>query len=182
MSAVYYSHNKGICHRDLKPENILLDITTDGRYNIKIIDWGTAKNFKDGEYLTEKFGTPYYIAPEVLRKEYNEKCDIWSSGVILYILLSGTPPFNGRNDKEIMEAVYKGEFEMKGEEWDAVSTEAKDLISQMLTFDFKKRPSAKEVLDHKWFKLALEKTEVNKEAMSHNLKNLKNFRAEQKLQ
>jgi calcium-dependent protein kinase len=81
-------------HRDLKPENLLLDMD-ESKPKIKIIDFGTSQTFSPGEELTQKFGTPYYIAPEVLKKKYNEKCDIWSIGVILYILLCGYPPFNG---------------------------------------------------------------------------------------
>lgn len=132
--------------------------------------------------MTEKFGTPYYIAPEVLSKAYDEKCDIWSCGVILYILLSGIPPFPGRNDKEIMKNVLKGEYKLDGEEWKYVSDEAKDLIRKTLTYDPHKRLSAKEALEHKWFEKVMIKEKVNKEVMHHNLKNLKNFRAEQKLQ
>lgn len=81
-------------YRDLKPENILLEQNKDFD-QIKIIDFGTSLVYDDGKALDEKLGTPYYIAPEVLNKKYNEKCDIWSCGVVLYIILSGQPPFNG---------------------------------------------------------------------------------------
>jgi calcium-dependent protein kinase len=81
-----YCHQKNIVHRDLKPENILLD---KDQAKITIIDFGTAMKFVKGEKLTQKFGTPYYIAPEVLKKTYDEKCDIWSIGVIMYLLLCG---------------------------------------------------------------------------------------------
>ena len=81
-------------HRDLKPENLLLE-TNDDNSNIKVIDFGTSMVFDPMKKMNQKFGTPYYIAPEVLKKKYDYKCDIWSSGVILYILLSGQPPFNG---------------------------------------------------------------------------------------
>ena len=85
-------------HRDLKPENILLEDTYE--YDkIKLIDFGEAVHFKKGVPCTDMVGTPYYIAPEVLKRSYDEKCDIWSIGVITYILLSGTPPFGGRNEK-----------------------------------------------------------------------------------
>ena len=96
-------------------------------------------------------GTPYYIAPEVLNEVYDEKCDIWSAGVIFYILLCGYPPFNGETDKEIMEAVKKGEFDFPEEEWSVITEEGKDLIKKMLTYDPKKRLSASQVLSHPWF-------------------------------
>lgn len=97
-------------------------------------------------------GTPYYIAPEVLNECYDEKCDIWSSGVILYILLCGYPPFNGETDNDIMAAVRKGQYDFPVEEWSGISKEAKDLVSNMLKFDPKNRFSAKDCLSHAWIK------------------------------
>lgn len=97
-------------------------------------------------------GTPYYIAPEVLNESYDEKCDIWSCGVILYILLCGYPPFNGESDTDIMKAVRKGVYDFPVEEWATVSKEAKDLVSNMLKYDPKQRLSAKECLMHSWIK------------------------------
>ena len=132
--------------------------------------------------MTEKFGTPYYIAPEVLKKEYNQKCDVWSCGVILYILLSGTPPFPGRNDKEIMRNVLKGYYSFEGEEWKFITQEAKDFISAMLCYDPEKRINLSNTLTHQWFNKVSTQEKVNKEDFTKNLKNLKNFRAEQKLQ
>ena len=93
--------------RDLKPENILLEQNKDFD-QLKIIDFGTSLVYDETKALDEKLGTPYYIAPEVLNKKYNEKCDIWSCGVILFILLSGQPPFNGQSDQEIMKKVRAG--------------------------------------------------------------------------
>jgi calcium-dependent protein kinase len=182
LGAVLYANTKTIAHRDLKPENILLDITSDGGYNIKVIDWGTAKTYEPGSKMTEKFGTAYYIAPEVLKQKYDEKCDIWSCGVILYLLLSGCPPFPGKTDEEVLKNVAKGKYSIEGEEWEYISTEAKDLIKSMLTYDPTKRISAKEAMEHKWFIKSLDQEVVNKELMQHNLNNLKSFRAEQKLQ
>ena len=101
-----------IVHRDLKPENLLLDKGTDPK--ITIIDFGTSATFDKEKKMSQKFGTPYYIAPEVLKKNYDEKCDLWSIGVIMYILLCGYPPFNGANDKQIIEAVLKGKFTLEG--------------------------------------------------------------------
>lgn len=115
LSAITYCHGKGVAHRDLKPENILIDsIEKDGGINIKIIDFGTALFFSPQVKLQETLGTPYYIAPEVLMGNYTEKCDIWSIGVILYILLCGNAPFNGTTDEDIMNAVKKGVYTFKG--------------------------------------------------------------------
>jgi len=97
LSCVNYCHQANIVHRDLKPENILLEQNKEFD-QIKIIDFGTSLVYDPNRNLDEKLGTPYYIAPEVLNKSYNEKCDIWSAGVITYIVLSGQPPFNGQSD------------------------------------------------------------------------------------
>ena len=102
--------------------------------------------------MTTISGTPYYIAPEVLQEVYDEKCDVWSCGVILYIFLCGYPPFNGDNDTEIMKSVKKGVYDFPVEEWATVSKEAKDLVSNMLKYDPKARFSAKECLAHAWIK------------------------------
>jgi len=100
MSAIVYCHGLGIVHRDLKPENILIDKELNN--SVKVIDFGTSVFYKkNAEFLDKVQGTPYYIAPEVLNKKYDERCDVWSLGVLLYILLSGKPPFNGKDETEI---------------------------------------------------------------------------------
>lgn len=103
LSAVVYCHSHRIVHRDLKPENLLLECsnkTFDEGNIVKVIDFGTSvEHLNPGEKLKARLGTAYYIAPEVLRGEYDEKCDVWSCGVILYIFLCGYPPFNGENDQ-----------------------------------------------------------------------------------
>ena len=110
LSAIVYCHERKIVHRDLKPENILLDNSSPGKFQVKVIDFGTAQAFSSSTKLRATTGTAYYIAPEVLMRNYNEKCDVWSCGVILYILLSGTPPFNGKSDEDIIKAVRKTKF------------------------------------------------------------------------
>ena len=107
MSAVAYCHEKSIVHRDLKPENIIF-INKDENSDLKVIDFGTSRSFKADEKMKKRLGTPYYIAPEVLKREYNEKCDIWSCGVILYILLAGYPPFNGKSEQDIFKKILIG--------------------------------------------------------------------------
>ena len=121
-------------HRDLKPENILLEQNKEFD-QIKIIDFGTSLVYDPNRNMDEKLGTPYYIAPEVLNKNYNEKCDIWSCGVITYILLSGVPPFNGQSDQEIMKKVREGQFDFADRAWQNISQPAKDFITSLLTFN-----------------------------------------------
>ena len=125
----------------MKPENILLEQNKDFD-QIKIIDFGTSLKFDHSKALDEKLGTPYYIAPEVLNKSYDEKCDIWSCGVVLFITLSGMPPFNGSTDQEIMKKVRIGKFSFAEPCWAAISQKAKDIITRMLILDPKNRPSA----------------------------------------
>ena len=110
MSSIEYCHNKGICHRDLKPENLLyLNAGNEKDNPIKVIDFGLSQIFIDRKLKT-KVGTAYYVAPEILKGDYTEKCDIWSAGVILYIFLSGDPPFNGPNDSAIYSKISQMKF------------------------------------------------------------------------
>ena len=130
---------------------------------LKIIDFGTSVEFqKNSEKLKTTHGTSYYIAPEVLEKEYNEKCDVWSVAVIMYILLSGNPPFDGKDDKEITKAVRIGKYKMEGDIWVTISQDAKSLISKMLKYDYSDRISAREALDDKWFQNASQYNTVDR--------------------
>ena len=180
LSAIVYCHSRNIVHRDLKPENLILDIHSPSA-KVKVVDFGTAMIFDSKVKLTEKFGTPYYIAPEVLSKRYNEKCDVWSLGVIIYLLLSGYPPFNGRSDREVLRKVKLGRFSMPSNEWKGISPEVKDLIKQMLTLDPNKRMSAQEALSHSWFKQKA-KDVISKNIGTLLLNKLKAFNTEEKLE
>lgn len=116
LQCIHYCHSNKVMHRDLKPENILLEENKD--YNqIKIIDFGSSVDFSQCEMHSLQVGTSYYIAPEVIKKNYNYKCDIWSCGVIAYILLSGRPPFNDSSDKKIMEKIEIGKYHFKNPIW-----------------------------------------------------------------
>lgn len=160
LSAVGYCHYRNIVHRDLKPENLLL--SSDYK-NLKIIDFGGSTILFE-KSLNKRYGTSYYIAPEVLRGAYTEKCDMWSIGVILYIMLSGRPPFPGKKDSEILKNVEIGVYSFSAPQWSAISPQAKNLISRLLCYNPNIRISAKEALEHPWFdqitqnmpKLALE--------------------------
>ena len=163
MSAITYCHQNHIVHRDLKPENILLeDHKGTNEITIKLIDWGGARYFSKNKKMTKINGTPYYIAPEVLNEVYDEKCDIWSAGVILYILLCGYPPFNGNDDDEIFESIKKRKFVFPEAEWANISKEAKDLINKMLS-DPLTRLTAEQVLVHPWLVNQLNKNTKAKE-------------------
>jgi len=181
LSAVFYCHQHNIVHRDLKPENILYESKKEDAL-LKIIDFGTSKQFEANSKMNQKFGTAYYIAPEVLKRKYNEKCDIWSCGVILYILLCGYPPFNGADDKAIMEKVSAGKYDFHHEEWKGVTPEAKKFIEKMMEIDVNKRYSAEQALNDPWIKKMCGATEVDRPLAISALKNLKSFRAEKKLQ
>ena len=180
LSAVNYCHKMHIIHRDLKPENILIvDKNKEGYITVKVCDFGTSKIFETGAVEQHVVGSSYYIAPEVLNKNYNEKCDVWSCGVIMYILLSQRPPFGGRNDKEIMENVKKGTFDLQSPPFNKLSESGIDLINKLLTIDVDKRISAEEALNHPWFKENKSKQLFNnikdKRTIKDLIKNLKSY-------
>ena len=158
LSGLYYLHTKNIVHRDLKLENILIsEIEKDNNTNekyfwVKIIDFGTAKIFEKNKNEKAVVGSSYYIAPEVLHKNYNEKCDTWSVGVILYMLIVGRAPFDGKSDDEIIENIEKGEFNSKHIKMLNSSDEVQDLVKKLLEVNVKKRLSPSEALKHPWFK------------------------------
>ena len=152
LKAVCYCHGMNIVHRDLKPENILIvKRMKNGCHPIKIIDFGTAKIFSKEKRETLLIGSAYYIAPEVLDRNYTEKCDLWSCGVIMYILLTGRPPFGGNTDMEIMQKIKTGKFDLTKYPWGIISKEAKDLIKDLLQVNPGQRLSAEKALKHAWF-------------------------------
>ena len=151
IGAIEYCHNNGIAHRDLKPENLLyLKEGSEEDNPLKIADFGLSQSINLKKMLTSKVGTSYYVPPEILAGNYTEKCDIWSAGIILYILLSGEPPFNGPNDETIFARIKTYKYEFPEQKWSKISVEAKDLLSKMLIQE-DKRLSASQVLQHPWF-------------------------------
>lgn len=160
LSCIKTIHSYGIIHNDLKPENILIS-KKNGKFIIKLIDFGLSKydqNFAKTKKLKTyyaKDGTSYYIAPEVLKKKYTKTCDLWSCGVIMYILLCGSPPFGGDNDYIIFHKIKNNDVTFSHKVWKNISNEAIDLIKQLLNKDGINRITAEDALNHKWFDLIM---------------------------
>jgi len=162
-AGVRYIHLRNICHRDLKPENFLLQARTPIEESVvKIIDFGLACRFSEGDSMSSQLGTPGYVAPEVLKGSYDQSCDLWSCGVIMFILLCGYPPFGGSSPEEVCSATLKGEFVFHDQFWKTISADAKDLITRLLTYDPQQRYTAEQTMRHTWIKdlapAALERT------------------------
>ncbi|KAL9337796.1 hypothetical protein Peur_069565 [Populus x canadensis] len=146
-------HANGVMHRDLKPENFLFANKKENSV-LKAIDFGLSVLFKPGERFSEIVGSPYYMAPEVLRRNYGPEVDVWSAGVILYILLCGVPPFWAETEQGVALAILRGVIDFKREPWPQISENAKSLVRQMLEPDPSKRLNALQVLEHPWLQNA----------------------------
>ena len=157
FSGLVYLHEKKILHRDLKLENLMVseiekDVITEEEYFwIKIIDFGTAKIFEKNRAEKLVIGSSYYMAPEIFKQRYNEKCDTWSVGVILYMTLVGAAPFDGKTDDDIIRKIKIGTYNKSDARYVEHSEEVKDLVSKLLEKNKTKRLSAKEALNHPWF-------------------------------
>jgi len=190
FSGLSYLHSNNIIHRDLKLENILISdiekIDDLELFDIKIIDFGTAKIY-DKSHKKQKaiVGSSYYIAPEVLKRNYDEKCDMWSCGVILYMLLVGHAPFDGETDEDIIQSIKVGEYKKYEDRYIKGSEELKDLISKLLKMDPKERLSAKEALNHNFFIKAnanLIYQNISKDLILSFIHNLLSYRINSKFQ
>ena len=150
LRSLNYLHSHDICHRDLKPENLLF-AEADSISSLKLIDFGLSKMMgQRNEQMTTRVGTPYYISPEVLTGNYGVQCDMWSAGVILYVLICGYPPFYGNSDSTILAKVRRGVYNYNGAEWTNVSPTAKDLIDHLLVMRPEGRLTAEQALAHPW--------------------------------
>ncbi|XP_019149712.1 PREDICTED: calcium-dependent protein kinase SK5-like [Ipomoea nil] len=178
VGVVEACHSLGVMHRDLKPENFLC-LSTDEDATLKAIDFGLSVFYKPGEIFSDVVGSPYYVAPEVLRKQYGPESDVWSAGIILYILLSGVPPFWAETEMGIFRQILKEKLDLESEPWPGISDSAKDLICKMLDRDPEKRLTAHEVLCHPW--IVDDKMAPDKPLGSAVLSRLKQFSAMNKL-
>ncbi|KAJ8769782.1 hypothetical protein K2173_007642 [Erythroxylum novogranatense] len=151
VQIVHTCHSMGVIHRDLKPENFLL-LNKEENSPLKATDFGLSVFYKPGEVFKDIVGSAYYIAPEVLKRKYGPEADIWSVGVMLYILLCGVPPFWAESEHGIFNAILRGHVDFSIDPWPTISAPAKDLIRKMLNSDPRQRLTAIQVLNHPWIK------------------------------
>jgi len=190
LHAINYCHSFGVVHRDLKPENIVfespnteeeedeVDEHNNNTYNIKIIDFGLSTLKNKTEKLHTILGTPYYMAPEVLKGEYNEKCDIWSIGAITYFLLSGTEPFKGETSNKIFAKILFTEPDYNPDKFRNVSPLAIDFIKKCFEKEPDNRFSAQEGLSHPWFEPVFKKLYAPKyldDNLLYNISTMKKY-------
>ncbi|KAF7141809.1 hypothetical protein RHSIM_Rhsim06G0012600 [Rhododendron simsii] len=145
VNLVHVCHSLGVMHRDLKPETFLL-VSKKEDAPLKATDFGLSVFIEEGKVYKDIVGSAYYVAPEVLKRNYGKEIDMWSAGVILYILLSGVPPFWAETEKGIFDEILKGLIDFESPPWPSISTGAKDIIRKMLTMDPKKRITAAQAL------------------------------------
>ena len=151
LQAVNYLQAHGVSHRDLKPENILFSTLSEDS-QVKLIDFGLNKVFdSDNNTMKGTVGTTFYMAPEVINGKYNEKCDIWACGVIMYIMLCGKPPFYSNDEEELKHKICSMKYDLNYKEYENVSQDAIDLLKSIF-FHMDQRPSSSEILDNKWIK------------------------------
>ncbi|KAL9236927.1 hypothetical protein vseg_011539 [Gypsophila vaccaria] len=179
VRVVRICHFMGVMHRDLKPENFLLSSKDDGDLMLKATDFGLSVFIEEGRVYRDLVGSAYYVAPEVLRRSYGKEMDIWSAGIILYILLCGVPPFWAETESGIFDAILNGGIDFYRDPWPSISSSAKDLVRKMLNPDPKMRITPEEVLEHPWMKEGGDASD--KPIDSAVLCRMKQFRAMNKL-
>ncbi|KAI6687510.1 hypothetical protein NL676_024338 [Syzygium grande] len=178
VNVVHACHFMGVMHRNLKPERFLL-ASKDENAHLKATDFGLSVFIEEGKVYRDIVGSAYYVAPEVLRRNHGKEIDIWSAGVVLYILLSGVPPFWAETEKGIFDAILQGDIDFESQPWPCISPSAKDLVKKMLTKDPKKRITSAQVLEHHWIKEGRDASD--KPIDSAVLSRMKQFRAMNKL-
>jgi calcium-dependent protein kinase len=179
--AIFYMHENHICHRDLKPENFLFASKDPiEKCALKVIDFGLACKFSVDQVLTTKAGTPYYVAPQVLAGKYDQSSDLWSLGVIMYVVLCGYPPFYGETDADVLAKVRLGNFSFNAADWKNISEDAKNLIRMLLKMNPKDRYTAEQALNHVWVRNKAPKSQ-NVALQASLMDNLRGFKAQNKL-
>ena len=181
FSAVKYLHDRGIAHRDIKPTNFLYE-SKDPDAEIKLIDFGLSRYSEPHQTLESQVGTPYYVAPEVLRGSYDHRCDCWSLGVMMYTFLCGHEPFDGKTTPELAKKVLFEEPNLTSGRWANISSSAKNLVAGLLIKDPNKRITIEKALAHRWFKKVQKPSKVEHEKIEHVVENMRHFSLKDKLQ
>jgi len=180
LSAISYLHSIKIAHRDLKPENLLLKAGDDTA--VMLSDFGLSKIIGDDAMMETACGTPYYVAPEVLNATgYGQEVDLWSIGVITYLLLCGFPPFYGDSLPEVFEQIMKADYDFPEPYWDNVSKEAKDFIKNLLVVNPQKRFTSDQSLNHAWIKHGGPDTKLNVKAQLNKYNSERKMQSQSKL-
>ncbi|CAA0825171.1 Calcium-dependent protein kinase 21 [Striga hermonthica] len=177
VNVVHHCHFMGVMHRDLKPENFLLSSKNEKPMILKATDFGLSVFIEEGKVYRDIVGSAYYVAPEVLKRSYGKEIDVWSAGVILYILLSGVPPFWAETEKGIFDAILNEDIDFDSQPWPSISNSAKDLVRKMLTKDPKRRITSAQVLEHPWITGQASDKPIDSAVLSR----MKQFRAMNKL-
>jgi calcium-dependent protein kinase len=180
-SALAYLHSRKIVHRDLRPD-VCAFLSKDPDSCLKIVDFRYCKQFETNLRISERVGSPYYMAPDVVIGIYDSKCDMWSLGAIMYYLLSGRPPFIDKCEAGILRSVLYTEVTYDGKVWKKVSAGAKDLITKMLVKNPNERISARDLLKDPWIVRMSESKAPGPELVSSTLENISKFATESKLQ
>jgi serine/threonine protein kinase len=178
LFAIKHLHDQDIVHRDLKPENLLLASQKDDA-DIKLADFGFAARVEGYNSLKTQCGTPGYVAPEILKNEtYGKAVDMWSIGVITYILLGGYPPFHDENQAMLFRKIKNAQYQFHPDYWDPVSSEAKDLITRLLKPNPLERLTVDEALSHEW--LSLDDGTLESRNLGGAMEELRRFNAKRK--
>jgi len=173
-----YCHRRRVAHRDLKPENLLLE-SKDDDSKLKIADFGLAKKVPRQGVLKTLCGTPNYVAPEVIRREpYDWQCDVWSLGVIVYILLGGYSPFDEPDQKTLFRRIIHADYAFHPKYWSEVSEDAKDFIEALLNVDPQQRLTCEQALVHKWMRI--DDSVLAAQNLDSTVQELKKFNAKKK--
>jgi len=179
LESLRYCHDNSVAHCDMKPKNLLL-LSDDDNVQVKLADFGFATRVYEPNTLTKQCGTPFFVAPEVLmRSPYDQQSDMWSVGVIMYLLLSGDLPFMGKSQKELFRKIVVGRYSFPEESWGQVSDEAKELISKLLVTDPKKRLTSREAMATSWIRQRGQLLAKNK--LMYTSQRLKTFNARMRL-
>jgi calcium-dependent protein kinase len=180
LKAVLFLHLNGIIHRDLKPENIVF--SEPGNYkSLKLIDFGLSIQ-QNAKKEKRRVGTPYYMAPEMIDGNYVKASDIWSIGVIMYIMVTGKQPFYGRGKQEVLNKVKNGKYDIKSLYYSKCSNSVKDLIRKMLVTDPRKRMTIEACLEHSWFKQFENDKNINLAFSDEIVESLRQFQNQNLLQ